>query len=434
MPNNQGQVVVCNYCGTIIYELDGSIAEGLHESDVVEINSKFYCDEDCAHSDGWEQCSECGEWVSDHDHDRVEINDHLFCCEDCAERWGYVRCDRCGDWVLESRSGEVISSGDAETWCDDCRWDHARACYRCGNEFDEEDTHYDEDSDEYYCESCFEHIGSIHLHEYGWTPYLTFYGSGSPFLGVELETDGGDERGQYVNTLQAIEGFPEHFWMTQDGSLQNGVEITSHPMTLAYHMSIAGMYEEIGNAASRYGFGSHDGGRCGLHVNVDAEWFGKTLEAKELAGYKLLRLCQRFERQFMTFSRRTSDRWCHYHTYVDFTPKKKAMPSVHNVDEDESMFAKAKKARGTSCHADCVNLGHIRSRIEIRIFRGTLRWNTYFAALALVNGMCHIVKKRGTDYIEDVDWYTFAHDVLANVDEPKAAEYLREYMQEKELL
>lgn len=420
---------LCHVCGELGYADDGYF-----------IGDEWYCSDTCAERDGYHECYHCGTWV--HEDDEIEIDGYHFCRPECAEEEDYRQCQRCGDWCYIDHICTVHNEYGAEDWCEWCADYHATICDDCDEYWDEDCISCDDEGD-YHCPNCRgREDRTSYLMHYGYTPELVFYGEGgkTPYLGVELETDGGTNRGGYCNALHEIEGFSNLCWMTEDGSLLNGVEITTMPMTLGYHVKMLPMYESIGETAANFNFVSHNGGRCGLHVNIGSDFFGNSRMAKELGGYKLLRLCQRFERQLMIFSRRTSDRWCRYHTSCDFTPRKDAekisvlkasAPSAY--DDDEGMFTKARKAHGTSCHSDCVNLGHINQRIEIRIFRGTLKWETYFASLALATGMAHIAKNHGTEYIEDVDWYTFIDELVDIVDEPTAKKYLVDYLDEKGL-
>lgn len=458
--NNASEILTCDWCGAIIeddcIEVDGhrfddaecAEAMGYRECETcgewfrasdegsVYIDGHWFCDEDCAHDGGWERCIHCGSWVKADDAIWPDDgNAGPYCDGHCAESDNYSRCEVCGDWVSD-RYGYWVNTSDGEQfWCDSCRDYGAHYCDGC------DELWADDDFDGDYCPNCC-HAESSYLHEYGYRPYIQKYGDGGPTLGTELETDASSyaDRGAYCDDLAGINGFNEHFWLTEDGSLDNGVEITSQPMTLSYHVKIRDMYEEISDTANLYGFRSHDAGTCGLHINIGSDFFGKTIEAKELAGYKLLRLCQRFEKPLMTFSRRTNDRWCHYHTSCDFTPKKDEKVSVlkaqnpNAYDSDEGMFDKARKAHRGSCHSDCVNLGHISQRIEVRIFRGTLKWSTYYASLALVEGMCHIVKNHGTEYLESLDWYSFIEEAVERCAEPFAKQCLVDYLDEKGLL
>lgn len=396
--------------------------------DAVECGDDVYCCEDCAHEAGWERCERCDDWV--HVGDGVEIYDgcivHRYCDGGCANNDGWLRCDRCGDWTHEDNSHRVNCGGEWETWCDDCECDDARRCYGCGNLFHHEEVTYDENDDEYYCDRC----APRDLHEYGYTPYLNFYGDAkkSPYLGYELETDGGNDRNAYVRQLAAIEGFCEHFYMTKDSSLRNGVEITSHPMTLAYAVSIGPTMEKIREVALANGFQSHNGGRCGLHVHVNRDFFGKSEDAQDLGGYKMMRLLQRHESKFLKFARRRDAYWCSFQTDDDYEPD-----NPEEVEPTTVVMDKAKRMKHETNHAQALNFQH-SATFEIRIFRGTLNLSTFYACLAMANGLAHVAKEHSAYYVENVEWTKLMGDVVSSCDEPTSARYLREYLEEHELL
>lgn len=418
-------------------ECDGCGEWGCEDEGILTMDGNWYCNEDCAHDYGYECCERCGEWTDDYI--IPENGDAIYCSEDHAVRDGLYCCERCGEWRNPNARNEwgpyevhTQNTWQTESWCEDCYESHAFRCERC-------DECYDDDW--YAGDGCCTECGngeSENLHEYGWTPSLCFYGqcvwsSDTPFLGIELETDSGSERGDYCDELAAIiaEGccFDGHYWMTEDGSLTNGVEITSHPMTLGFHEVMLPVYREINETAKRYGYVSHDSGNCGLHIHVNRSFFGDTVEAQEAAGYKMMRALQRFERQFTEFSRRTSNNWCHYGYGEDFEPVKKAGKVQYTMADFKR---KAKRACECRAHSQALNFQHMNT-FEFRIFRGTLKVETLFASMGLVNGLCHVAKNRGSLHFETVDWYTLVDEIVEACDSEYATECLVDYLDSKNL-
>lgn len=417
----------CERCGEWVCEDD---------YDRVVVDGSVYCSDDCAHEDDWRQCERCGEWVHADYGLWVEGAEAWYCDADCAARDGYARCDHCGEWHPADDMREVENSGSCETWCDACVEGYARYCDRCETWRHEDEVQYDEASGLDLCERCYEECAqSEHLHSYGFAPRIRFFGShvNPLYLGVELETDGGFNRGRYCDSLMEIEGFGERWWMTEDSSLRNGVELTSHPITLEEHVKMAGMYQEISATAREYGFRSHDGGRCGLHIHVNRDFFGKSIAVQDACGYRMMRLLQRFESQFFAFSRRTSDQWCCYRTSRDYTPKKEDVKILRNMgDVEPSVFEKAARMAREQAHSQALNFQHGQT-FEFRIFRGTLKWPTYYACLGLVDGMSRMVKEHASTWVESVDWYTLIDEIVAHVGEPVAKAHLEAYLDEKGL-
>lgn len=416
-----------------------------HDSEYEIVNGDAFCSTDCISEYGYYTCEYCGDWV--HEDDALYACDYYYCDDSCAERNGLVLCDRCEEWHSEDDTRTVYNGGDAELWCSGCVDYAARWCDSCEEYHHEDDVCYDDESGMDLCDDCRDNGRRRHadeLHEYGWQPYrLEFYSLDGydrfakkqpRFYGVELETDGGSDRDAYVSRLAETEGFSEHFWMTRDSSLCDGVEITGHPMTLSYHMSLAPLYCEISKAAREFGFKSHDGGRCGLHIHVNRNSFGRDKRLQDVAAYKMMRLLQRFERAFTIFTRRTENSWCSYTTSyrgdykLDDTPK----ASRNGKSEDGVLQAANKMECDEKSHSQCINFEHSNT-FEFRIFRGTLKWSTYFASLALVDGLCETAMRHGSTWVEGVTWYDLVDEVVANVSDDTARMCLVNYLSERGL-
>lgn len=399
----------------------------------VEVDGKVFCANMCAYDAGYAYCEHCNEW---HERDDMfEVEGAYYCDEYCAERDGWHQCEHCDGWHHEGNSYWVYSNYEEQRWCESCRED-ARYCYHCDELYNiDEMVRID---GEWVCEGCAEDHTDRDLHEYGYTPHIEFFGGNAYekpalFMGVELETDSGRDRGLYVCDLAGAENFSQHFWMTEDSSLTNGVEITSMPMTLVYHESLKGLYEEIGNIARRHSYVSHDSGNCGLHVHVNRSFFGKSSQAQDAGGYKMMRLLQRFERAFTIFSRRRRNNWCNYKVGGDYTLKDE-VKIVKQSERDQygPLKMASEMVWSERGHSQALNFQHSNT-FEFRIFRGTLKIETFFATLGLVSGLCHTAKNHGSIWVESVTWYDLMDEVLANCESDYARECLESYLTEKGL-
>lgn len=427
--------IECEGCGEVVAYVDANgEVHYRDQDDAVEFDGMTFCRSDCAYESGYDYCQRCGEWG--HTDNMVYIEDVGYYCDSyCAERDGFVRCGHCGEWVCGYDAFAVVSSGVDQSWCESCYDLSSRSCCSCGTSYDEDDMTRDGYGD-CYCPDC-SSGESAHLHSYGHTPFLNFFDHGDPdplYLGIELETDGGSQRGSYCDELHELEvggrSFRRHFWMTEDSSLDNGVEITGHPMTLGYVMAMSGMFEQIRQVAERYGFRSHDGGNCGLHVHVNKSFFGSTRVARENAYFRLLRLLQRHERKFYIFSRRQSTRWCEYKTLTDYAAKDDVVRILPH-ESQQNVFDKARHAAGNSFHSQCI--GFRAETLEFRIFRGTLKLSTLYASLAMVDGLCRAVREHGSYWCESVSWYDLMDEVVERTSDPTARECLANYLDEKGL-
>lgn len=399
-------------------------------------------------------CAVCGEERPPEQLVEVVLSDGniAYVCDHCPDRRVWWECERCHKKHLWSYfnggvSNTYVYGDDGEyLYCFGCARLEAFQCCECGCYYRYANGDpYTNARGDLFCRDCWETSDSGHglLHEYGWTPSLSFFDADgesgyenqyeTPYLGVELETDSYDgNQNSYLIDLDAIDGFSNRFWCTEDSSLDYGgdlgVEITSHPMTLDAFLR-GRWIEKIADAAHFNDYLSHDAGTCGLHVHINRAFFSKNITVQDAGGYKLMRLFQRFEQQFTLFSRRDDNYWCRYNTYSDYSPKK---VGGKIVDTHRDFMQKVREMRYETDHSQVVNFQH-EATFEIRAFRGTLNIQTFYATLALVNGLAHLCKKKGSRYVETVSWYDLMDDVLEACDNYIARNYLLGYLNEHEL-
>ena len=153
-------------------------------------------------------CANCGAEHSIEDMYQAEGD---WLCEDCADRLT-VSCDHCAERVYEENAVE----DDTHTLCDRAYWDN---------------------DDNVYCADCWDdHHDAIH--EYSYTPNLVFHGKGLRHFGVELEIDeGGTVNSNAQKLLDIANVNAENLYIKTDGSLDEGLELVTHPMTLEYHLN-----------------------------------------------------------------------------------------------------------------------------------------------------------------------------------------------------
>ena len=174
------EVRICDYCGMELAEDEGTY-----------VDEELLC-EDCV-ADHCITCDHCGEtiWTAD-----CVTDDNSFLCQSCFDAH-YHRCESCD---------RIISD-------DDCCWH----------------------DDLPYCESCFEDLED-EIEDYSCKPTPIFYGDGKRYFGVELEVDDGGKDNDNAYRLKSIGNAQlETIYIKSDGSLDDGFEIVSHPMTLDYH-------------------------------------------------------------------------------------------------------------------------------------------------------------------------------------------------------
>ncbi|MEA4993191.1 MAG: amidoligase family protein [Oscillibacter sp.] len=331
--------------------------------------------------------------------------DEQMLCEAYLEELTAVY-DRCGERIWSDDS-----EGDSNTvLCQDCYDEYYHRCSDCGRLIHNDDTYYvDDDSDVPYCCNCIDsHRGVIQSYYY--KPAAIFYGEGSRYLGVELEIDDGGEYGSTAEKLMAIGNRDaENIYIKHDGSLNEGMEIVTHPMTLAYHRDQM-PWQEISQKALGLGYYSHRAETCGLHVHVNRNSFGDTEEEQEEAIARILFFVENHWNELLRFSRRTKrqlEKWAARYDWKD-SPKE-ALDSA--------------KASCTGRYA-CVNFTNY-STIEFRIFRGTLKYNTLIATLELVEELCSVAISCSDGEMSELTWTKFVSH-LSPQRYPELIQYLKE--------
>ena len=79
----------------------------------------------------------------------------------------------------------------------------------------------------------------------------------------------------------------ENVYCKHDGSLDDGFEIVTHPMSLEYHINEMPWCEVLGKA-QQLGYRSHQANTCGLHVHVSRKAFGETEVLQDAAIARVL--------------------------------------------------------------------------------------------------------------------------------------------------
>ena len=123
-------------------------------------------------------------------------------------------------------------------------------CDDCGRIIHRDRAYWDGD-DNAYCASCWDEHCEV-IHEYNYTPDLMFHGKGLRHFGVELEIDdGGTVNSNAQKLLDIANKDAENLYIKTDGSLDEGLELVTHPMTLEYHLNEMPWAEVLRKAQSQ---------------------------------------------------------------------------------------------------------------------------------------------------------------------------------------
>ena len=255
-----------------------------------------------------EEVTICSVCATEHPAAAMTHFDGHTLCPDCLR--GRTRiCDHCGDRIWRSDDqGE-----DALTLCAHCAETYYDRCSDCGL-FAETDLLHYLDSGERLCDDCYNHRQQQEtgVRSYCYKPCPIFYGGGPRYFGVELEIDEGGESNDAANVIQRIGNEDhDHIYIKHDGSLDEGLEIVTHPMTLAYHKEEM-PWRNIIRKALELDYTSHQAGTCGLHVHVNRSSLGGNEWEQDRTIARILYLVETFWHELLRFSRRTQqqmDKW-----------------------------------------------------------------------------------------------------------------------------
>lgn len=204
-------------------------------------------------------------------------------------------------------------------------------------------------------------------------------------LGVELELDNGGENSssaRYITSVLNKDIFNEYTYCMHDGSLSDGFEIATMPSSLLFHMNKVN-YKDAFKLASTMGYRSHDTSSCGLHVHMNRRFFGSSRATQNIKAAFMALILERNWDDVVKFSRRN------YHHIEEWANKKDLNYDVYDSDTEDDIASKFLNSYDDKYVA--LNTMH-RNSFELRIFRGTLRQETYLATLQFVSNLAHIAK------------------------------------------
>lgn len=349
-----------------------------------------------------ERCSVCGE---PHTEEQMTEFDGKLMCQSCLAR-KTVQCYHCGERIWSVDNQGTISM----PLCTNCYEDYYTSCVECGRIIRREYACYEDGNDEPLCQCCYDDSrGHECIEDYYYKPEPIFYGEGKRFFGVELEVDDGGECDVSAAAVVRIGNSNglEHIYCKHDGSLNDGFEIVTHPMTLDYHLNEM-PWKNVLVRLKNLNYLSHQAGTCGLHIHINRTSLGENYEEQETCIARILYFFEKHWEELLKFSRRTNrqlERWAARYGYKD---------------KPKDILDHAKTGINNGRYS-CINLQN-QSTIEFRMFRGTLKLNTIIATLQLVNRVCDVAFCMSDEEIKNMSWTTFVSSCV----EPELIEYLKE--------
>ncbi len=350
-----------------------------------------------------------------------ELCDALITEETSQPFGGHIVCQGCAESnFLCSKCGALAAIGDmqhheGQNLCQDCYNDISFICDNCGERYLERE--YAGDG---LCLCCWEEreeedgIKEIKPYHSGSNCGSVFHPTNHEplYFGVELETDEYFDRPHAAKLLQRLSNNDTLFWLEEDSSLNNGIEIISQPCTLDYHRTQF-PWRAIRNIVTDNGGKSHKTNTCGLHIHFSRNFYNPY---PNLQTVKLIYLFEKFWEPLVIFSRRTQD------------------ALNRNANKyNQTLFDCSAKRKVSQLHAgfyryQAVNIVPI-STIEIRIFRGTLDIDTLLASIELVDLLVRLAKNTSIKKLQALNWANLIRRISY-----KDYQYLLPYLKKKDLI
>jgi hypothetical protein len=272
---------------------------------------------------------------------------------------------------------------------------------------------------EWICPGCLEngHYDECEegVRDYNYRPReFNFYGH-SPdnlYFGMEIEMSK-PHTGPFNGVSCVAERLPEAYCKF-DGSIigNDAFEMVTHPCTLGYmknEMDLRAALEEL----ARGGYRSHSatGQSCGLHVHLNRRAF-----KSENHITRFVMFFEMYKDEMVKFSRR---RMANLDQWAAFTA---------NYQKNDSLMEKFRELkRGKRSRYRSVNLTN-GSTVEVRIFRGTLNYNTVMATIELLDAVYRYTKQIKLDCFWHSTWQDFVKFAIPGTD------HLKDYLEKRELL
>ena len=403
------EIVRCRRCGRPLTEVD---VKEINSDGTLEMHEDFkgnyYCDS-C--KDDLVTCHDCGEvfHIALHDVHYLECVDDYVCGSCLGENYSY--CDDCEEYLPNDEMHEVYVHNDGYRNICECCLENYVVCDNCGDYVPVDDARSD-DYGNWFCRDCYRNSDGIQDYHYSDDPaydmpYLGEAERGTKLLTgweLEVEKEGGwdrhDDPDQYAIEVRETIG-KDYCVICHDGSLSDGFEIISCPATLEHHLKTLKIKEGL-KYLDDHGFVSHKTGDCGLHVHMDRRFFG-SIPKDDVEGRFFIILRNNLE-WIKLFSRRFRYGYCKINGYDNnFSGEGDTLGKISYPPDKVWLKDKKQNERHMALNF------YPSDTIEIRIFRGTLRYDSFVATLQFCNIYAEIVKRYDNRQILDIGLRNFMY-------------------------
>jgi hypothetical protein len=348
-----------------------------YESIVMTYSGYYAFKDDCVMAEGeyMHEIEDADDYIYDELDEQYIMADNASYVETGRDGY-YTHDDNCrsendiydynGSWVssnymerynlVHDCNGDIRNVDDVYYWESDCEW------------HDEPENDDDDDDDDDMDAAC--------INSYSYRPAMKFHklsneNENAPFFGIELEVERKNSNGlKHKYMAGMIEH--EHWYFKTDGSLTDGFEIVTHPMTFNYIQQSTKEFTNSLKLLVENGYNSYDANTCGMHIHISKNNF------TTWHLYRFLKFFVENKEFIVSISQRKME-------------KLKKWANIED-DNDTSLIYKAKKKDGNSERYVAINLKNSQT-IEIRIFRGTLNINSFMKNIEFAHALFMYTKE-----------------------------------------
>lgn len=309
---------------------------------------------------------------------------------DATPTFRYVECPECG----RTYRMPVAEYESATFLCDRCKAQPIAKCAICGEEHRIVWTCGD-DREYGVCRKCHVKFTDEHpINRFNFKPTPKFYGEpqDKAYFGVEVEVDYGVNA--WLSAAKVTHDF-EEIYVKHDGSLEEeGIEVVTHPASLAYHKTQF-PWDDILDCLAEFKYQADTTNTCGLHIHISRNFFGESEVEQDCNIAKLILIVQRFwESHLVPFSRRNIGRLERWAKKPEFK---------FNTNASIGSIIETQKRSLCRDHYNGINILPPYT-VEFRMFRGSMKKNIIFASMELVYALSRFAK---TIELRDIDVCTW---------------------------
>ncbi len=355
--NRTNDEIHCSDCA-VNYSLCYCCQNNVISEDTKSVGNDVYCDA-CVHAYCL-RCRYCNE-ITPRD-SLTTTYGSADVCQSCLENH-YTFCGQCEEYHRSTRIYTTYNSN--ETMCRDCYYEAEDTCNSCGGSFSAEQINdnegqcrscngcYDDDDDDDESNNNVSLNPTSAVYEYSTKPDWPFYKmpyENTTYMGIELEIEANED----LESLLPVPNLnlkPNSYIWKHDGSLQNGAELVTAPMTHQYikkNQNFRRMVKTLSKMAT-----SHNNNRCGLHIHVSLP-DNSQQRINFIKKNIILYIC--LSKFVKKFSRRDKFDYCAMYNDLQYW-----------LESSEKYCA----------------LNKTRKTLEFRVYRGTLDYNSFRACLML---------------------------------------------------